>query len=70
MEPTYTKPPPAQISTNGAPLGPCLGLKKVDTFRKGKTCQKWTKTILLKRATGSYVQNGGNEPCPMTDLKL
>ena len=37
----------------------CLGLKKVDTFRKGKTCQKWTKTILLERATGSFVQNGG-----------
>ncbi len=35
----------------------CLGLKKVDTFRKGKTCPRWMKTILLARATGSFVQN-------------
>ena len=37
----------------------CLGLKKVDTFRKGNTCQKWIKATLLERATGSFVQNGG-----------
>lgn len=49
---------------------PCLGLKKVDTFRKRKTCQKWIKATLLERATGSFVQNGGKEPCPMNALKL
>lgn len=48
----------------------CLSLKKVDTFRKGKSCQKWMKATLLERATGSFVQNGVNGPCPMNVLKL
>lgn len=43
---------------------PCLGLKKVDTFRKRKTCQKWIKATLLERATGSFVQNGGQRALP------
>lgn len=45
-------------------LVPCLGLKKVDTFRKRKTCQKWIKATLLERATGSFVQNGGQRALP------
>ena len=48
----------------------CLGLKKVDTFRKGNTCQKWMKATLLEQATGSFEQNGGKEPCPMNARKL
>ena len=43
---------------------PCLGLKKVDTFRKRNTCQKWIKATLLERATGSFVQNGGLRALP------